>query len=287
VFASRRSRFDLRAGFQRGHDPFGTNRTEDATVRSTDLDIWHNVTGGATFHYGAPEARLNAEIGFSGLARDYQTNKSSTRFLNYNSTSAQYTLFYNYSPKTSGLVDFVRTGIKVDESFGPVDDRSGQEYRFRTGMRWLASGKTSGDVRVGYFVRTFDNTSFSDEGFDWQAGIQWAPRERTVIALETARASQESYRADTFVNITRSGNLRWAQNWTAKTNTTLRVGETTTAFIGAGRNDRLYNAGLEVNQAFTRYVSLVLGLDVFNRQSNDPSAEFDRFTSYLGIRLGR
>src|SRR5689334_3183080 len=35
--ATRRGRLDVRVGFDRGHDPFGINRTEDATVRDTEL----------------------------------------------------------------------------------------------------------------------------------------------------------------------------------------------------------------------------------------------------------
>jgi len=287
MLASRRSRFDLRGGFQRGHDPFGTNRTENAAARDADLDIWHQATGGATFRYGTPEAVLNAEVGVSTLAKSYQTNEAATRFLDYDSTAMQYTLYYNISPKTAALFDYVRTGVEFDESFGGADTRSGAEYRMRAGMRWLATAKTSGDIRVGYFRREFDNTAISEGGFDWQAGVQWAPRARTVLELNTARASQESYRADSNVSITRSGAAIWRQNWTARTSTSLRFGTTRSEFIGAGRDDTLYNGALTLDHQLRRSLSLVLGVETFSRDSNDPSSEFDRFSSYLGIRLGR
>jgi polysaccharide biosynthesis protein VpsM len=283
--ATRRGRLDLRAGFQRGHDPFGINRTEDASVRDTQLDIWNSGQAGMLFHYGAPEATLNAEVGLLVLEKTYQTNEAATRFLDYTSTSMQYTLFYNLSPKTATLFDFVRTNVVFDESFGAVDDRSGDEYRVRTGLRWLATAKTSGDVRVGMFQRQFENSTFTEQGLDWEAGIQWAPRARTLLDLDAARGSQESYRADTRVNITRTISAGWKQYWGVKTSSQLTVARTTTEFVGLGRRDTLYNARVGVDYALNRLLSAVLSVDSFMRDSNEPTSEFDRFGAYLGVRL--
>src|SRR5690349_10231210 len=92
--ATRRGRLDLRASFERSHDAFGINRTEDATVRDTELDIWHALQAGGLFHYGAPEATLNSEVGMSVLQKSYQTNEAATHFLDYTMTSFNYTVFY-------------------------------------------------------------------------------------------------------------------------------------------------------------------------------------------------
>lgn len=283
--ATRRGRLDLRANFQRGHDPFGANRTEDVTVRDRELDIWHTAQAGGLFHYGAPEATLNAEIGLSALQKRYQTNEAETRFLDYTSSSLQYTLLYNFSPKTATLFDFVRTNVTFDEPFGAADERAGDEYRVRTGMRWLATGKTSGDVRVGVFRRQFDGSTATEQGLDWEAGIQWAPRARTLLNLDTGRGSQESYRADTRVNITQSANVRWKQHWGTRLNSQLSVGRTATRFVGLGRNDTLYNARLGLDYALTQSFTAVMAAESFNRTSNEPTHEFDRFSGYLGVRL--
>lgn len=283
--ATRRGRLDLRANFHRGHDPFGVNRTEDATVRDRELDIWHSTQGGGLFHYGAPEATLNAEVGLSAAQKRYQTNEAETRFLDFTSSSLQYTLFYNFSPKTATLFDFVRTNVTFDNSFGATDERSGDEYRVRTGLRWLATGKTSGDVRVGVFRRQFDGTASTEEGFDWEAGVQWAPRARTLLNFDTGRGSQESYRADTRVIITQAAKLKWKQHWGTRTNSELSVGRTATRFIGIGRRDTIYNLRLGADYALTESLSAVLAAEAFNRTSNEPTHEFDRFTAYLGVRL--
>jgi len=283
--ATRRGRLDLRAGFERKHDPFGINRTEDATVRDQDLDIWHAAQGGLLFHYGAPEATLNAEVGVSALEKSYQTNEAATRFLDYTGTSLQYTLFYNFSPKTAMLFDFVRADIQFDEPFSAADARSGDEYRVRTGLKWLATGKTSGDLRVGVFRRQFDNSTATEQGLDWQANVQWAPRARTLLDLEAARGSQESYRADTNVNVTRSVTARWKQYWSARLSSQLSLGQTTTNFVGIARKDTAYNVRLGLDYMLSQSLSAVMAAESFNRTSNEPTSEFDRISAFAGIRV--
>ena len=282
--ATRRGRLDLRASFERSHDPFGTNRTEAVAVQDRELDIWHSTQAGMLFHYGAPEATLNAEVGLGVLDKSYQTNEPDTRFLDYRHTTLQYTLFYNFSPKTAVLFDFQRTDVQFDEPFA-VDGRSGDEYRVRTGVRWLATGKTSGDVRVGAYRREFEAITVSEQGLDWQVAVQWAPRARTLFELETSRGSQESYRADTNVNITKGLTARWKQYWSVRLRSELAVGYGTTEFIGISRKDTAYNGRLGLDYMLTRSLSAVLAAESFDRTSNDPSSEFARLSTYAGLRL--
>lgn len=284
--ATRRGRLDLRAGFERRHDPFGINRTESAAARDEDLDIWHALQAGMLFHYGSPEATLNAEVGLSTLEKSYQTNQADTQFLDYRETSAQYALFYNIGAKSSVLFDFVRNNVSFQHSFTPADSRAGNEYRVRTGLRWLASAKTSGDVRVGVYRRDFEVSTANEEGLDWEISATWAPRARTLLEFRTERASQESYRIDTQVNLTRTARFGWKQYWGARTSSKLEVGRGQTEFVGLDRKDTLYNLGLAVDYALSKSLVAVMSVDSFSRTSNDPASEFDRYIAYAGVRLG-
>jgi polysaccharide biosynthesis protein VpsM len=283
--ATRRGRLDLRTSFERSHDPFGINRTEDATVRDRDLDIWHATQAGMLFHYGAPEATLNAEVGLSALEKQYQTNEADTHFLDYSSSTLQYTIFYNFSPKTATLFDFVRTNVVFPNPFGPLDERSGDEYRVRTGLRWLATAKTSGDIRVGTFRRSFEGSASTEQGLDWEAGVQWAPRARSLFELNAGRGTQESYRADTRVNITRTVSVGWKQYWGSRMTSTVAARRTQTDFIGLDRTDTIYNVRVGVDYSLSRLLTAALAVDSSQRDSNDPTSEFDRSSAFLGVRL--
>jgi hypothetical protein len=190
-----RNRFALDGSLAHGHDPWGIARTEGTPSALAEVDEWNERRGGARYRYGAPNARVNAEVGLRASEREYQTNRASTQFLDYDTTALDYAVSYNVTPKTAAVLGFTRTDIDFstpfDNNAGPggtdLDTRSGTLYQVRTGARWLATAKTSGDVRVGYRQRTFAALSGDVEGLDWSAGVQWSPTPPMLIELRTGR----------------------------------------------------------------------------------------------------
>ena len=282
-----RNQVRLGAALKHSHDDFGVNRTEDATVRDDELDRWNQFSGSLHFRYGAAGARLNAEVGLRKLDRHYITNRAATEPLNYEANTGEYALFYNYSPKTAALVDFSRTAFAFDRPFGAVDTRTGELYRARAGIRWLATGKTSGDVRIGYRRRTFDVASPDLEGLDWEATIDWAPVPRSQVKLTAARSEQESYRADTRVIGIDSLALGWKYNLSAKNRANLVLERLEADFDTSGRDDRIFSAAFTLEHVARRYLWVVASVGNTHRASSADFRDYDRLTAFLGLRLGR
>ena len=286
-----RVHFDANGAYEHSHDPFGTDRTENAAVHDQDLDVWNQVSGGIHYRYGAPTAILNAVVGISALSKEYETNHSATQFLNYEATTYDYALFWNYSPKTAAVVDFSRTQVLFDVPFPTVPPTSnpgnGHEYRMHGGWRWLATGKTSGDVRVGYLRRTFDDGSPDLNAFDWLIGANWSPTTLSLISLHTGRTTGQTYRSDTHVINTRNGSLVYTQTWTVRIKTRLDAGRTDETFLGAGRVDRVYNTGLELDYLIGSALSVFVKGSYVDRSSSDPTLEYKRGEGFIGVRLGR
>jgi hypothetical protein len=290
-----RNHFRVNGGFKRGHDPFGVNRTEDATARDDELDEWHRTTGGLRWRYGAPGARMNAEVGASVLEQKYTTNRTVTEPLSYDSTRVDYALFYNYSEKTSALLDFSREDFSFERSFDAtgLDLRGGELYRVRTGARWLATGKTSGDVRVGFRRRSFDAGTPEVEGVDWEAGVDWAPVPRSTLRLETARSEQESYTVDARIIDIESISLNWKHNLTSRTRTTVRLERITADFDTSGgsdeirRSDEILGLTAGAEHLATSYLWLIGSIGYTTRDSNIAAREYDRIDARFGVRLGR
>lgn len=285
--ATVRNQFRLGGSFKRGHDAFGVNRTEDATVRDDELDRWDQVIGSLHYRYGAAGARLNAEVGVTRLERSYVTNRGATEVLNYDSVTTDYTLFYNLGPKTTVLLDFSRSDYSFERPFGLVDTRAGELYRLRTGMRWLATGKTTGDVRVGYRRRLFDTGSPDIEGLDWEVGIDWSPIPRTQLRFGAARSEQQSYRADTRVIDVDSLTASWRYNLTARTRSTVAVEHLNVDFDTSGRDDEILGGSLGLEHALISYLWVVGNVGTTTRDSTFDTRDYDRLTAYLGVRLGR
>ena len=282
-----RNYFRAEGAFKRGHDPFGVDRTEDATSRDADLDEWDRTTFGLRWRYGAPGARMNAELGGSILEKKYVTNRAMTEPLSYDSTRVDYTLFYHYSEKTSALLDFSREDFSFDRAFGVVDLRGGELYRVRTGVKWLATGKTSGDVRVGYRRRLFDAGGSDIEGLDWEAGVDWAPIPRALLRLEMARSEQESYTVDARVIDVESLRLDGKYNLTSRTRGSVRLDRLTADFDASGREDEILGLAVGAEHLALSYLWLVGHVGFNNRDSNVAAREYDRINAFLGVRLGR
>ena len=283
-----RNRFFVDAAYQLGHDPFGIDRTEDAATTGITLDRWTQVTGSAHYRYGAPGARINAEVGLAKVDKEYTTNETATQPLGYGATTVDYALFYNYSPKTAALIDFSRSHVELDAPFpSAIDDRSGQLYRARVGMRWLATAKTSGDVRVGYRRRAFDNAPETLEALDWSAGVQWSPTPPMTFELDSARSEQQSYRADAQVIDVRSTALTAARSFTSKTKGRLRLQQTRSTFFGSGRVDDSQGIAVNVERRANSRLTWVADLAYDTRDSTVDVREYDRWSGFVGVRFGR
>ena len=284
-----RSLFRLDGSAQSGHDPFGVDRTEDVTARGIELDEWRRNQAGLHYRFGAPGATFNAEVGTGTIQKHYTTNTGATEPLNYRANTGDYTVFYNYSPKTAALINFERTGISFDRGFiapGAVT-RDGTLYRLRGGVHWLATGKTAGDVRVGYHRRLFDDGSTPINGLDWEAGVDWAPIPRTQVRFESAYQEQESYRSDARVIQLRSLSVDWKYSIDAKTRTDVRVERITAGFDASTRDDTIQSLTFGAERLMLSYLWLVGNAALIQRDSSVATREYDRMNLFVGVRLGR
>lgn len=316
-----RNRFTLAAEAKHGHDPFGQTRTDSCVPATScpaggtvnfDLDQWDRNGGSVHYRYGAPSARLNAEVGAGVTTQRYTTNESvapladgtlqGTRFLDYKVTSADYTVLYNYTPKSALVLNFVRSDVAFDHAFdnnhngaedaGDVDTRSGQLYQVRAGIRWLATAKTSGDIRAGYRQRTFDNSPQTLEGFDWQAGVQWSPTPPFTAELRTERSEEPSYREDqgtanSNVIDSKAWQLSLTRTANSRTNVSLTVSDAHLNFFGTGRNDQDRSAGLNLEYRAFSYMYFVSNLSYDERASTEAGHDYKRLGAFVGLRLGR
>lgn len=290
-----RNRLALEGSYTLGHDPFGLQRTEGTPSTETDLDEWNQIAGGLRYRYGAPGARINAETGVSTLDKEYRTNRAATEFLDYRMTTVDYALFYNYSPKSSAVLSFSRGDVQFDKPFdnnaGPggsdLDTRTGNVYQVRTGLVWLATEKTAGDVRGGYRRRTFDNVPESVEGFDWQASVRWSPTPPTLIELSSGRAEEQSYLTDANVIDTDFVALQARRSVTSRTRASVRVEQLNAGFVGLARDDRTHNMRVGFEHVLKHNLFLVGSVDYGSRSSSAAFRDYDRLSGFVGVRLGR
>lgn len=281
-----RHRFSADASYRQGHDDVGAFRTEaqSGTLGNT-LDEWRDLKAGLGYRFGGDSARANSQFDFSASDRHYLTNRADTAFLDYETDQLGYTLFYNYSPKTSWVIGINRAATRFGVAPAGGTSRDAVEYHLSTGLTWKATAKTSGDVRVGYYSREPSDHSDSVGGLDWQAQIQWQPLADTGFRFNTGRSSTASYRTDTRFNNERSAGAVWLQRWTSRVTTNTSYTYLNSRFVGAGIRDQTHDGGFEIVYQPLPRVSLSLGGNYLSRASNQSGRDYDGFRASAGINL--
>ncbi len=290
--AATRHRFE--GGFTRldSHDPFGTNRTEaPAAIAERDIDKWHNNRVNFTYRFGAQGAKLNLEAGVTNTDREYETNRAFTRFLDYTVDEVRAAAFYNLSSKTSLVAEVIDVDRTYDENV-PGFPRDGEEQRYRVGVRWKATGKTIGDLRVGRVEHEFDDPAASNfEETDWQASVTWSPVLQTQLTLSSGRESLASFRVDTRFIDNQFLALDWTQDWSSlfKTSLTLNLAEQlfvdSNSALGVEREDELETLSLLAAYRLAPTVDLRGGWSRGSRDSNFAPLEFDTDIAFVGLRV--
>ncbi|HUP91372.1 MAG TPA: outer membrane beta-barrel protein [Solimonas sp.] len=296
-----RHRFDYIGQLQFDHDPFGSERTEASGVQDRKLDRWRRFSGDARYHYGLPTAPFNLDLRVTAGDKEYTTNRASsppgsglgggTRFLDFEKQVAALTLLYNLSPKTALLADAVGARTAFDNNPGGSRNRDGIDLHYRVGVRWLATAKTSGDVRVGVVERRGKGAASSDfTEPDWEGTLNWMPLSYTQLQFQTGRRIQESYLTNVNFLDNTYYNLEWSFDWTSRIVTRLAAGYSQTEFVGApspGRRDDHWHFGANGEYRATRSLSLLVAGWLFKRDSTLDRRDYDKVTAYLGARYAR
>jgi hypothetical protein len=280
--------FSFAGEMQFSHDPFGTARTEGTPGIDSDLDKWRREAFDAKYLYGSAKTPLSVEFKIGTSEIDYTTNRFFTKYLDYEREGLEAVLYYSLTSKTTALFDVIGARTRYPDVFPGAFDRASNELRYRAGLRWLATSKTTGDIRIGLVERTHPDPRLrSFSGFDWQVAVSWDPRSYTTFSLQTGRHSQESYvnTADFIDN--RYVQAEWSYDWTALFNTRVAVTYVNAEFVGTSRTDDFYTGQVQLSYRLTPYLSIYGGGNYNSRGSSDPAREYDQYSVSAGVRFVR
>ncbi len=283
-----RHRFSFDYTTRYSHDPFGSFRTENGVNVAQGLDKWLQTGVNGSYRFGAPGALINLETAAGWLGRSYQTNRDQTELLDFHSWEARETAFFNVSSKTALLAEVLHSDTTYDTEAAGQPSRNYDTTHYRVGMHWIATGTTSGDLRVGRLRRDFDNPAKSSmNSLDWNATVTWAPLVYSTFTLQTGIQSQQSYLADVQLLQNRFAVLDWSHEFSYYFRTRVMYSHVNTAFIGSARVDRLDTFAVEGNYVLSRRWLGVAGASYSRRDSNEAGRDYGDSSVYMGIRYGR
>lgn len=280
-----RHRFSFTARLRDGHDPFGTERTEGTALENRDIDEWRDIRTDMTYRYGLPTDIYNIELRVIGQNKEYQNNRGVTQFLDHEKMTGELLAYYNLTGKTALFLDIIGTRSYYETVASGAFDRGAQEWRYLLGTRWLATGKTSGTLGIGFIDRSPRDESRDEvQTIDWRVSVTWSPQIVRSFMLQSGRSSQESYLNTVEYIDNRYVALDWTEHWTARWQTKATARYIASEFVGAPREDRSWGYGIEAEYLATPRLTLLGQASNGHRESDIFFAEYDRAYAYLGAR---
>lgn len=279
-----------------GHDPFGEQRTEARANIGDELDIWHSDAIKAAYRYGSRDAPVNVEFSFNGVKKHYDRNQVQTSQLNNTNLSGKAEIFYNYSPRTAAVLEANGGKVYFSDPSAVARARNGTTKSLLTGLRWKATAQTTGDARVGYVLRNYDDTPGRRfQAINWNAAVTWTPVPLTSTKLTTGRTAQDSYNDARFVD-NQFTLVEVNQKFSDRLNAGVRGSYTHSKFVDAApeRNDDVYSAGANASYLLSKGLSLVASANYVKRDTDFPvitvtptnifDLNYDATTVILGVR---
>lgn len=266
---STRLRTMLRYDYFRGHDPRGA--TASATAADAP-DRWDTNALRGTVAYGAKGAQGIIEVDAGLGSKRYLTNRDVTQARDYDQQDLAGTFYYRVGAATQALVQIRGSdiGYKTNTSLDST------EMRYYGGLKWDATAKTQGTVKVGYMKKSFSNSSRPDfSAPSYEAGVTWSPLTYSVVNLNAMRTFGEQTSGGNFI-LTDNVTLLWNHDWSSRVRSTLALAHGTDVHEGLNRTDTRDNLGMKASYAFRRWLRAGGEFRHETRNSDVPNIDYKR-----------
>lgn len=196
---------NLTANYIKSHDA----RAVPASRLNIDLkpDLWELGRLFVEAIYGRKTNKAQIKAYAEGIQRPYTNNRQQTRSRNRITGGAVF--YYNMRPKTSLLAEVSLADIDYYNGATPID-LSSLETDLSLGIKWEATGKTTGQIKVGYLTKNLKDYELKDfSGISVKATVLWEPKTFSRVKLLIQRRTDESIQVDSSYFLT----TRLAASW--------------------------------------------------------------------------
>lgn len=194
------------------------------------------------------------------------------------------TAYYKWTQRLSYLAELRHMDVAYVHTLGD-NNLDSTQTRLALGAEWLATRNTAGSIRIGLQEKQFDNSaSQASSRLSWEALVEWAPRPRTEIVLETIRDTEESDGFGAARNRT-DFKITWSQRWTPRVGSRTSLQYGITDFQEVVREDNLGLLDTELIYSLSPRSSATLKLTYMDNSSNVAEYGFERSQIQLGVNL--
>ena len=264
------------------HEARGTGFSQDNPFVSDSPDRYLENTVALNYALGAESSkgRLNSKLEY--YDKRYTNHRDITSSRDRSTFTLEETFLWRVGGKTDALIEFQYDKVDYDNDpanvSGIADTLDNDRIKLLTGVTWQATGKTEGQIKVGYVDKTFDDSDRDDfDGLSWDLSVSWSPKSYSTFTLSSGRRQDESSGTGDFIDGQDFG-LSWDHEWNDRFNTELETNFSVEDYKGdpAGQEDDLFDAGLKANYQMRRWLEIGISYLYEERDSNQEDQDYSR-----------
>jgi len=242
---------------------------------------------GGDYTYGSDTSDGRLRLAAEGVDHDFQNLDEITHYRNRDAYSLRGTFFWRVGQRSELLLEARYIDTEYDradprDSDGALDS---EEVIYYAGVKWVATAKTTGSLRLGVFDRSYDSPQREDDdGFSWEAKIMYQLRTYSRFTLESSRYFSESNGFGDGVDTNRSV-LSWDHNWDGRSSTVLSVSYGEEDYTASPREDERYGVEASYHYAMRRWLDLGLGYRYEDRESDLDTFNYERNEFFVEATL--
>ena len=266
---SDRQRLGFELDYQQGHDSRGST---DLALPPTPNE-WETYGAKARFGYGAMSAKGRIEAEAAYVDKEYTNNRSITVTQDKDVGSLRGTFFWRLGGRTEALLEALYSDIDYTL---PTSFQDNTLTTYNAGVKWEATGKTTGQARVGYTEKDFDSNQVSDyDTLSWDVGVTWSPRTYSSVDLVTRRTVEDSTGQGTSLDIARY-EVAWNHDWRARFSTRVSGAYEDVDYNDDPREDDNYEFGLRGAYEMRRWLDISASWQYNEGDSNQDANDFEQ-----------
>jgi len=270
-----RHRLALGAEYKDWHDPRGT---DDATSVVEEPDEWHSTTVDGTYSFGAQGSQGRIDLSVGHTLRRYDNNNQSTRDRDITNYSVVLNSRWAKINFLAGIelsnIDYISENPATVLASGSLDS---QESSVFAGATWVATGKTSGTVKIGSLSKDFDSSKREDlSSSGWEVGIKWHPVTHSTWEFSTYQDAREQTTGnDDYVKVT-DYKISWEHEWLSQYKSNIAIGIGEEVFNRTNRVDERFMFSAALYKQFNRIFKGGLNYQYSERDSTDNTSDYER-----------
>lgn len=279
---SEQGKINLKADLVWGHEDRGTGITEGLNTNQDHPTRFNTQTASGYYEYGSTKAPARVRLGTKYYNKDYMNQREVTQYRDYDSLLGGINFYYDTRSGTAAVLQSSVEDISYDFT-DPEAPRDSRDTHVKVGAEWQITAITSGDAKIGYQNKKFDDSSREDfSGLAWTINANWSPLTYTNFNLGTGRRAKDPLQDGDYVKET-TFDLGWTHNWTESVQTQLRFNRMEEDYVGVSRKDEGDSYTASVKYAFRRFIDITFFSTVTDKTSSVPGIEFDRTITGLSF----